>query len=407
MTESSGELNICAKCIGNKAFAKWIRKNGKPGKCDFDPSHGRRGKAVSIEQFAQQADAYFRSNFQRGREQPYYSDDSDKVGYEQAGDTYENILADELGCDENVVHTISQNLPDVSDREIQKGADPFYEDYANYESIKKVEVEERAEQEEFWYENRFTYQWQEFCEIVQYQRRFFKIKELLDDLFGDPKEFETGTIKPVYALEAGGKIFRARLIDDGFSREKLQKNPAGELGAPPQNRARAGRMNVEYIPAFYGAFSDETAVAEIRPGIGEEIAIGEFELRQPLKVFDFTVFTRSSHEQRKDSFEHTRYDFVDQLESEISKPILPFEKQREYIPTQIVAEYLKTHFGCEAVIYRSSMIKDRAAESRNIVILNRGPNGSFEGSANSPLAFGNYKVKEVIDVKYELVKWHI
>jgi hypothetical protein len=50
-------------------------------------------------------------------------------------------------------------------------------------------------------------------------------------------------------------------------------------------------MNVEYIPVFYGAFSEETAVAEIRPGIGEEVAVGEFELRRELRVFDFTAFS--------------------------------------------------------------------------------------------------------------------
>ncbi|WP_375791073.1 RES family NAD+ phosphorylase [Bradyrhizobium sp. vgs-9] len=127
-------------------------------------------------------------------------------------------------------------------------------------------------------------------------------------------------------------------------------------------------MNVEFIPAFYAAFSDETAIAEIRPIIGDRIAIGKFAVCKPIKVFDFTAFSRPSRLNTIDVYSHTRYDFISQMEDEISKPILPYEKSREYIPTQIVAEYLREHFGCEGVIFRSSMHKGHDVENRNIVI---------------------------------------
>jgi hypothetical protein len=45
-------------------------------------------------------------------------------------------------------------------------------------------------------------------------------------------------------------------------------------------------MNVEFIPAFYGAFSEETAIAEIRPSIGDAVCIGVFSLNTQIKVFD-------------------------------------------------------------------------------------------------------------------------
>src|SRR5262249_37666705 len=150
------------------------------------------------------------------------------------------------------------------------------------------------------------------------------------------------------------------------------KNPAAELSAPPKERARAGRMNVEYIPAFYGAFSEATAIAEMRPSIGDQIAIGEFSLQKPIKVFDFTIFSRVKSERWKEAYAHTRYDFLTQMENEISKPILPFEKQREYIATQIVAEYLREYFECDAVIFRSSMHKGEQSDNRNVVIFYRG-----------------------------------
>src|SRR5271155_5801883 len=58
-----------------------------------------------------------------------------------------------------------------------------FDPLALYESIADVEALERADQEEYWYENRFSFQWKDFCSTVQYGRRFFKIKELLDNLF--------------------------------------------------------------------------------------------------------------------------------------------------------------------------------------------------------------------------------
>lgn len=199
-------------------------------------------------------------------------------------------------------------------------------------------------------------------------------------------------------LPIGQKIYRARLLDERLTQDRVRSNPAGELGAPPRERTRAGRMNVEYIPAFYAAFSGDTAVAEIRPGIGEQVAIGEFILQRELKTFDFTAFARAD---REEAHAHTRYDFISQMESEISKPILAFDRQREYIPTQIVAEYLREYFGCDAVIYRSSMIKDRNQESRNIVLLNKGD--PFVGGQAAPLAYASFTAKEVADVMYTLV----
>jgi len=395
---------LCTKCITDKRFAKWIRENGQRGQCDFDATHGNRGSVVTVKAFALCVDEFFREHYQLGEDEPYAVEDSDNIHYRQRGSSLLEILADELCSDgEAVVEAIIENLPDVSHHEIAQGADRFYDDTACYESIADVQARERADQEEYWYEHRFVYQWEDFCQKVQYERRFFKTKELLDKLFGKPTEYEGGPINPVYVLKAGQKIFRARIFDDGFTQEVLRRNPESELGAPPRDRAQAGRMNVEYIPAFYGAFSEYTAVAEIRPDIGEEVAIGEFVLQRDVKVFDFAVFSRAPHDKWNEVYAHTRYDFIKQMEDEIGRRVLPYKKQRQYISTQIVAEYVKEYFGCDAVIYRSSMIRDRSAENRNIVFLPRAE--GFVGGDTAVLKYERYNVKEVMDVTYELARF--
>jgi hypothetical protein len=327
--------------------------------------------------------------------------DSDNPSYDTRGEPYKELLGNDLQADGDLIDAIAENLPDRDHADIMDGAEPFYDEFSNYESVADVRAREDADEAERWYERRFEYQWNDFCRIVQYERRFFKTKELLDDLFGKPEEYDQGTIRPVYVLEIGQKIYRARLLDDGFTETQLNQNPAKELGAPPKEKARAGRMSVEYIPAFYGAFSEETAVAEIRPGIGDQVAVGEFELLKQLRVFDFTAFSRSRGEAWKESYAHTRYDFITQMQDEISKPILPFERQREYIATQIVAEYLREYFNCDAIIYQSSMHKSDKDDNRNIVILNRG--ADFMGSAaTASLALSRHNIRHIMNVSYEI-----
>lgn len=398
----NGESIVCAECISDDHFNTWIQQNGTPGTCEFVKSHGYQPHTVTVSALAESVDDAFRAKYQLGGEEPHFYGDNDRVSYEQRGDPLNSCLAEVLGCDEDIADALIPELPDASHYEIAQGGEAFYDDSQNYERIADVRAREKADQEEYWYENRFRYGWEEFCDKVQYKQRFFNIKDLLDDLFGKPEEYVGGKINPVYVLDPGAVLFRARRLDADFTHEVLQSGPAQCLGAPPRERARAGRMNVEFIPAFYAAFSEDTAVAEIRPGIGEEVAIAQFLSRVPFTVFDFTVFQRLKSEDWRQASGHTRYDFIHQMESQISKPVLAYEQQREYIATQIVAEYLKAYFSCDAVIYRSSMIRDDKAENRNIVILPR--EATFIGDGPAVLTYRSHEVKQVLDVTYQLMR---
>ncbi len=161
-------------------------------------------------------------------------------------------------------------------------------------------------------------------------------------------------------------------------------------------------MNVEFIPILYATFSEQTAIAEGRPSLDDEIAIATFTTLYDLKVFDFTVFSAALGKNFEAAIEHTRYDFIEQLEQEISKPVRASDKVRQYIPTQIVAEYIRERFNCDGIIYRSSMIKDRSLDARNIALFDK--RRPFLGGTEASLSFVNYVIKEVWDVKYVVGK---
>lgn len=394
--------HLCAECIGDEVFSHWIKTNGEPGKCDFNASHGSKHSVSTIEAFAEHVDEWFRENYGLGETYPVFEGDSDSPTHHTYGEPYKYILADELMCDDDVIEAISEKLPDADWHDISQGDEAFYDDTANYESFASAQKRSQQEEEEYWYESQFTYQWTDFCKFVQYERRFFRIKEQLDDLFGKPEEYNAGETKPVYILRKGATIFRGRILDDGFTEKDLDAAPALSLGAPPQDKASPGRMNVEFIPAFYGAFSRDTAIAEIRPSIGDYLAIGLFKLHRDIKVFDFTAFSRPNRDDDPQIYQHTRYGFVLQMEEEISKPILPYEKQREYIATQIVAEYLREYFGCEGVIYRSSMHIGTDVENRNIVIF--GSQSDFLGGGSRQLLdLADYETRRVNNVTFDTV----
>lgn len=141
--------NICAKCIGDANFRDWIRKNGKRGRCEIDPSHGRGSKVLPASELAEKVDEFFRENYEFGGQEMHVKEDSDNTYYKQRGSSCDEIIMEHLECDEDVFRAIELYLPDVSDREIAKGAERFYDSSQLYENLKEAERRERQEEEEY------------------------------------------------------------------------------------------------------------------------------------------------------------------------------------------------------------------------------------------------------------------
>ncbi|MET4149065.1 RES family NAD+ phosphorylase [Bradyrhizobium sp. RT7b] len=395
------DRNLCLRCIQEGPLRDWLEGVGVEGDCDFDDDH-TSVPCVSVDEFAEEADRWFQANYQPGGEtlEVDPDPDSDRVYHGTEGQPYEEIFAEELGSSDDVLDAVIAALPDASHYEIAQGGEAYYTDAHNFESIAAAHAREKADQDEYWFANRYAFEWKDFCEQVQFSSRFFGIKERLDELFGKPEEYGEGPVRPLYDLAAGQVIFRARLMDGNLTEDDLQVNGAALLGPPPSARTQGGRMNVEFIPVFYAAFAAATAIAELRPGIGDSIAIGRFTTHLPLKIFDFTVFDQRAADRGR-FYDHSRYDFITQMQDEISRPVRPHERQREYIATQIVAEYLKSYFGCDAVIYKSSMQRDGAQDNRNIVILHR---KAFVGTEDpSVVSYVDWSLQEVTDVRYSTV----
>lgn len=190
------------------------------------------------------------------------------------------------------------------------------------------------------------FSWKEFTESVKHTTRFLFFPKATTTDHGEPFMVrpegmlealgeviqDSGLIR---TIPAGTKVFRARGHDAG----KTYTDPK-DLGPPPVEFAKtAGRMNAPGIVAFYGAQDRETATVEAT-GQHTHFSMGEFETLVDVVVVDLTnlppvpsIFENGDRESLQ---------FLHHFAEEVSQPFQPdAEIHIEYVPTQVVSEFLR------------------------------------------------------------------
>lgn len=202
-------------------------------------------------------------------------------------------------------------------------------------------------------------------------------------------------------LESGEKNFRVRRIENDVEKERIIENPQQELWMPPSKDIKNGRMNVAGIPVFYGALEDDSvAVSEVQPYINQEVAVVTFVARDELSVFDFTALNYSSaHQQEHNRNENYQvYDVLQEIQTGVSKPIKPSDKEYEYIPMQILAEYIKERFKVEGIVFTSSLHEN----GKNVVIFLQ-----EKYTCQRALSYNSYHFHSIESMQYKIkIKIH-
>ena len=142
-------------------------------------------------------------------------------------------------------------------------------------------------------------------------------------------------------------------------------------------------MNPAGVPAFYGAFASEVAVAEVRPAVGSIVIVARFFPTRDLRVLDLTKLARlyAQDSRFSESYATTlsRLKFLRSFESRISRVVLPSDELIDYLPTQAVAAYVTNVLGLDGIIYRSRQVipdgyEMSGAESLNIALFGSAAN---------------------------------
>lgn len=330
------EKVVCFKCIKESYLERQIKRKGSSTLCTLC---GVKRKCLPLSRISSMVKTVLDGYICEG---DYYRRFNPDLS--QEGDDPEFWISEVLGCDnvEPIVQAICNDLEGYA-----------YSRDTNY--VRRPSLPDGI-----------GCQWVEFQEGMLHGNRFFNdgarkfLGWLFDGLDSYPSSSQDNAIVRLLASETAPPIFRARPCASSDEIDSISADPDRNLGAPPKDKAKDGRMNPVGVPAFYGAFDRNTCVAELRPPVGSDVISGEFRLNGSVRVLDFGRFAEADLGAHPSFFEPNyflkagRRDFLRALHDQITVPVIP-GSGKSYLITQVIAEYLATqHFPrFDGVIFKS------------------------------------------------------
>ncbi len=355
------DKRVCTRCVDDKALKATLKAQALSGRCDYC---GRRGKIASVEALQEALYATVWT---------YYHEPTD------AGVPWDGgFIIDPIDIEE-VLHELGFDghpdlLADIVDSDMGNG----WVAAANghWATVHEHEV--------------LLSSWSSFEEIIKHKTRFH-FGQAGQTFTAGPQEIEPSRmlgvlgeqLRPyIRTIKAGTVTYRVRVRGT----RETWKPCASELGAPPPNVARAGRMNPAGIPYLYMAFDVATALREtgVSSQTAGEVFVASFEVVEPLMVIDLTrllrppsVFDIVRKREREGAL------FAHGFVNAISRPVTKNGREHiEYVPSQVVCEYLAQAFRPKKDARLSGLVFPSSVHEngKNLVVFpsDRGPDQSFD-----------------------------
>lgn len=187
------------------------------------------------------------------------------------------------------------------------------------------------------------------------------------DFLANVLETSQSRLTPV----ASGSVFwRAQLGSDWIEKdvdEPIQLPFPADRMTPLPHEASEGRVNPKGIRCLYLATTKETAMAEIRPWLDEDISVARFKTVKDLRLINcavhppngLTIYFEEPDEQKREKA------VWEEIDRAFSRPVTVSDTSSDYVPTQIIAELFKRN-GFDGVIYRSSL--SRGSNEYNVAL---------------------------------------
>lgn len=360
-------IRVCNNCVKDEILSAEIKEHDKNGICDHC---GNSGEITELEDLAERIDAVIQELFQLTPgypEEPVELFQYKEGTWEQRGDPAEILIGDIAGVDEPIAEELTSLLSGKHTYEAAKdGLENPYGSEAMYEEREAFDLG-------------FQIAWGEFQREIQSKSRFFSVtaEHVLASIFEDLEALGTRGNKSIIATiepcDQDGHIWRGRTAHSTREIEDIVKEPAKELGPPPSQSARSGRMNADGISVFYGALEKSTCISELRPPVGSSVVIGKFKVIRTVKLLDLgalaDAYVNTSYFHSKFLEHKSRAIFLKRLVREISRPVIPEDERVEYLATQAVAEFLanKACPKLDGIIFPSSQT---GGKGRNVVLFN-------------------------------------
>lgn len=229
-----------------------------------------------------------------------------------------------------------------------------------------MEIKRYSDESDAYYEARKL--WNEFKEIALFEARYYlkhKVLEILSNYI----------TKNTITIEEGEIFYHARIIDDKALKDHMvyqcyglpdgerlnikyhsKSNPFRGLSkeasfVPPKEiYIKEGRANPKYVRCLYMAESPVTALFEVSPLISDSVNIAQIKVNQKLKVADITIDLNMNY------YKDAEFELciMNMIQGAFSKPT---NNPDDYIPSQIISEYLKS-IEYEGIRFNSSLHQD-------------------------------------------------
>jgi hypothetical protein len=386
--------SVCSKCIEDEYLKEIVDRDGERGKCSVC---NEKRRVFRTEELGELLEPIIREHFSQGQEVRRFSEDDDKDWWEQEGDDLNWVVEEVLGQYFDFQNKIVNAVIDAEYVDPRDGDVPFFDRSANY--VEKP-ISHYLKQTE----------WRNVLQELKHSRRFFSptAGAFFSELFTGVDQLQywdvTGKKKDsvVVSLPKGSKVFRARICDSVDALKAVYQNPFLNVGPPPPEKARAGRMNAEGVVVFYGATDPNTCIAEMRPPLGGDTAVITLETTKLLRLLDFTRLSKClgelSYFQTDFREETERFKFLRHLGRLISRPIIP-GNEADYLITQTMTEYL-AHIhekSFDGILFNSTQRK----EGINVVIFPRTKESSLCLSFPLKYSDGSLQLFSTRSISYE------
>ena len=342
-TPNSAKCLVCAECMDDDYLKILVDSSKHNNECHWCHQNSR---VVDIREIANCFEKFFKIHFTK------ITNELD-CNEGDSGELVNDIIMHYAGVKEILANKIRKELEEKYSN--SNSENPFSK-HAKYR-FKKESTVTRSKK------------WQELQKTIQYQNRSLnnKTRKNLNSTIGRvlrkyPESDIFLEIGPEAIAQKGAnqlEVFRARVFETRKSLVEALAHPDKELGPPPPEKAKSGRLNANGISVIYCATSVETAIAEVRPPVGSLVAVASFKVNGQFRLLDIEALKDFYKEVSILNPEYIKrksdIKFFEELCDNISAPVTPSNEQFEYPVTQIIADYL-SDFDIDGIIYNSSQI---------------------------------------------------
>jgi hypothetical protein len=334
-TAPAEDLSVCDRCFGDPDIKEFIKGSADSFLCNFC---GRRGRTNVLAAPLVDVVEFIISAVEREYERAINA-----LGYESAEGGY---LGAHWNSEELIDEIIGLEFPKDNGGELRTtiaeclGDEPWCQ--RNPYSLPD--------------EDRYIYSWDDFCNHVKHERRYFFLETNRGATSDDDEKLSPSHLLRFIgsACEQHGLV---KKYDTGTLLYRARQTKRGEhlisgrdFGPPPQRFAvQSNRMSPAGIVMFYCSDEVSTAVAETdnEPALG--ISVGTFATTRIMTLLDLAYLQRRFRffESQSDSSEIDR-DVLGFLHSFVTSIATKVERGNrehvDYVPPQVVTEWFRTVF---------------------------------------------------------------